>query len=147
MSQASRTWLTLVVLLGVGLGLGLYAWKGVYEPDEKQSKQKDVDERLFSPLKVDEKGADGAVAAVEFVKLRLTQGDEVTVLERDLGKGWKMTAPIAPEPPSRTQLDLVIELDRTVLVPCASRILASAAADPARPPPCPVPIRHRSLLI
>lgn len=88
MSQSTRTLLTLVVLLALGLGVGLYAWKVVYEGDEKETEVKKVDEHLFSPLKAGEKGR------VEFVKLKLTSGGETVVLERASGdEPWKMTAP------------------------------------------------------
>lgn len=94
MSQASRTLLMLVVLLAAGIGVGLYAWKGVYEGDEKATEVKNVDERLFSPLKAGEKQPDGGLPRYEFVKLKLTSGGQTTVLEREPGGGaWKMTAP------------------------------------------------------
>lgn len=96
MSQSARTLLVLVVLLAAGLGVGLYAWKGVYEGDEKQTEVKNVEERLFSPLKAGEKLPDGGLPHFEFVKLKLVTGGQTTVLERESGAAaWKMTAPVA----------------------------------------------------
>ena len=96
MTQAARTLLVLVVLLAAGIGVGLYAWKGVYEGDEKQTEVKNVEERLFSPLKAGEKLADGGLPRFEFVKLKLTAGGQTTVLERESREAaWKMTAPVA----------------------------------------------------
>jgi hypothetical protein len=89
-SQSTRTLLTLVVLLAAGVGVGLYAWKAVYEGDEKEEKKKDVDEHLF-PLA--EKGSDGGTPSVEFVKLKITSGTETTTLENDKS-GWKVVSPV-----------------------------------------------------
>lgn len=94
MNQMGRTLAVLVVLLAAGLAVGFYAWKGVYEADEKETKQKDVDEHLFMPTTSDERGADGSVASAEFVRVKVTSGPETTVLERDSGKEWKMTSPV-----------------------------------------------------
>ncbi len=95
MSQSTRLLVVFLSLFLVAGGVGLYAWKGVYEVEEKEAKQKDVDERLFAPLKADEKSPDGAVPQFEFVKVKLTTGGDTTVIERASGsEPWRMTAPL-----------------------------------------------------
>jgi len=95
MSQSTRLIVVFLALFVVAGGVGLYAWKGVYEVEEKETKQKDVEERLFAPLKAGEKGPDGGSPQFEFVKLKLTTGGETTVLERQSAADpWRITAPV-----------------------------------------------------
>ncbi|MBK7860624.1 MAG: DUF4340 domain-containing protein [Archangiaceae bacterium] len=106
MSQSARTLVMLVALLAVGLGVGLYAWKGVYEPEQKETKQKDVDEHLFPVLKLDERAVDGAVPRVEFVRLELTTSGQTSVLERESGSApWRMSQPFAGAGVDRIAVD------------------------------------------
>lgn len=94
MNQTSRLLLTVVGLLVVAGVVGLYAWKGVYEPDEKEAKVKETNEKLFSAQKAGEKNPDGGTATVEFSHLSITYQGETSVLEREPGGEWKMTAPV-----------------------------------------------------
>jgi hypothetical protein len=106
MSQSARTLMMLLGLLVVAAVIGLYAWKGVYEPEEKETKQKDLDEHLFPVLKADEKAIDGAVPPVEFVKLKIQSGSDITVLERaNANEPWKMVSPVAGAGVDRITVD------------------------------------------
>ena len=82
MTQANRTLLTVLALLVVGGGIGLYAWYGVFEADRKESEKKDHDDRLFMPSGAGEKKSDGGTVESEFVKLTVIAKGDTTVLER-----------------------------------------------------------------
>lgn len=92
MNQMKKTLLTLAGLLLVAGGVGLFAWKGVYETDEKSAQKKAAEERLFA---TGEGARDGGPKSLEFVKLTVTTGDETTVLERTPGAPWRITAPVS----------------------------------------------------
>jgi hypothetical protein len=94
MNQTSRLLLTVLGLLVVAGAVGLYAWKGVYEPDVKEAKVKETNEKLFSAGKADEKNHDGGTVSVEFSRVAITYQGETSVLERESGGEWKMTAPV-----------------------------------------------------
>lgn len=92
MSQIQKTLLSLVVLLAVAGGVGLYAYQGVHQADQKKAAQKDLEERLFAPDRA-ERSVDGGARA-DFVRLVVTAQGETTVLEREPGGPWRITAPI-----------------------------------------------------
>ncbi|MBL8957826.1 MAG: DUF4340 domain-containing protein [Myxococcaceae bacterium] len=95
MSQSNRIIVSFLVLLAIAGGVGFYAYKGVWQADEEDTKKKDVEERLFAPYKPGEKAADAGAASVDFVKLKLTLGGEASVLERASGADvWRLTAPV-----------------------------------------------------
>lgn len=94
MTQRNRTLAQMVVLAVVALGLGLFAYFGVHKSDEREAKQKDHDERLFSPQNVDEKDVDGGSAEAEFTKVTVNANGESTVVERAPGKLWRITSPV-----------------------------------------------------
>ena len=94
MSQANRTLLLLSGLTAAAIGIGLYAYYGVQQPDVRAEKVKDRNERLFEPVKVDERSGDGGFAKAEFVKVTVSAKGETTSLEREPGKEWKLTAPV-----------------------------------------------------
>jgi hypothetical protein len=93
MNQMQKTLATLVGLLVIAGGVGLYAWKSVYETDEKAARKKADDERLFA-LGSDERGKDAGAAKIEFRRVTVTAKDETTVLEREPGGPWRITAPV-----------------------------------------------------
>jgi hypothetical protein len=96
MTQIQKTLASLVVLLVVAGGLGLYAYKGIHEGDQKKAAQKDIDERLFAPDRAD-RSIDGGARA-DFLKLVVVAQGERTVLERTPGAEWRITAPITARP-------------------------------------------------
>ncbi|MDX2010093.1 MAG: DUF4340 domain-containing protein [Myxococcaceae bacterium] len=92
MSQIQKTLLSLVVLVAGAAGVGFYAYQGVHQADQKKAAQKDLEERLFAPDRV-ERSVDGGARA-DFVRLVVTAQGETTVLEREPGGPWRITAPI-----------------------------------------------------
>jgi hypothetical protein len=95
MRQTTRTLVSLAILLVAAGGVGLYAWRGVYQADQVDSAKKERDERLFSPPAPGEPGRDGGTASTTFVRLAITFEGTTTVLERQPGAPWRVTAPIA----------------------------------------------------
>lgn len=94
MNQMQKTLATLVGLLVLAGGAGLYAWKSVYEPDEKAARKKDDEERLFATGTSADRRKDAGPAKVEFRHLIVTTKGETTVLEREPGAAWRITAPV-----------------------------------------------------
>lgn len=94
MNQTRKILVQLLVLVLVAAGLGSYAWFGVFQKDQVEKKKKDHELRLFAPQKVDERQADGGIAAAAFVKLVVNvKGGGTTVVERE-GKDWFITSPV-----------------------------------------------------
>ncbi|MCA3016538.1 MAG: DUF4340 domain-containing protein [Myxococcaceae bacterium] len=93
MNQIQKTLLSLAALVAVAVGVGLYAWRGVHRADEKKAAQRDLDERLFAPDRV-ERSVDGGARA-EFVRLVVSTRGERTVLERAPGGAWRITEPLS----------------------------------------------------
>lgn len=93
MNQMKKTLVTLVGLLVVAGAVGLFAWKGVYEPDEKAAVKKDLDERLFGTSSA-AREKDAGAAKVDFVKLTVQSGSDTTVLERTPPGPWAIVAPV-----------------------------------------------------
>ena len=94
MTQTHRTLALLSGVTAVAIGLGFYAWVGVEQKDEHQARAKDVNERLFSPTKLDETNRDGGFPKAEFVKVTVTSGAETTTLTRVVGEDWRVIAPL-----------------------------------------------------
>ncbi|MBX7112722.1 MAG: DUF4340 domain-containing protein [Myxococcaceae bacterium] len=94
MSQAKKTVVTLLLLMGVTAGLGWFAYSGVYKKDEAEAEKKDHDNRLFAAEQLGEKTSDGGVPSSEFVKIAVTAKGETTVLERQPGHDWRITTPL-----------------------------------------------------
>lgn len=95
MRQTTRTLVSLAILLVAAGGVGLYAWRGVYQADQADSAKRERDERLFAPPAPGEPGRDGGTAPLTFVRLAVTFEDATTVLERQPGAPWRVTAPVA----------------------------------------------------
>lgn len=91
MSQSSRTLLGLAALLVVAGGIGLYAYKGVYQADQKAAQKKEHDERIFTTQEV----GDGGAPAAQFLTLSVTFGGETTRLTRQRGGPWRIVAPVS----------------------------------------------------
>jgi hypothetical protein len=94
MSQSAKTLVMMAVLLALAGGVGLYAYYGVYEKDATETKKKDHQSRLFAPQGLDEKTPDGGAPPAEFVKVSVTFSGQTTVLEREPGQPWRVTAPV-----------------------------------------------------
>lgn len=92
MNQMQKTLVTLGGLLAIAGGVALFAWKGVYEKDEKAAQKKALEERLFATDTPDRR--DAGAARIEFSRLTVTTKDETTVLERAPGQPWMITAPV-----------------------------------------------------
>lgn len=93
MNQMQKTLVSLIGLLLVAGGVALFAYKGVYEKDEKTAQKKSEDERLFA-TGAEARNKDAGAASVEFVKLTVTANGETTVLERAPGQRWRITSPV-----------------------------------------------------
>ena len=93
MNQMQKTLVALAGLLLVAGGVALFAYKGVYEKDEKTAQKKAQDERLFA-TGAEARSKDAGAATIEFVKLTVTTAGETTVLERESGRPWRITAPV-----------------------------------------------------
>ena len=107
MSQANRTLVLLAGLTAAAIGIGLYAYLGVQQPDVEKAKVKDRNERLFNPLKLDERAKDGGLPKTEFVRVTVTFKDETTTLTREPGKEWQITDPVQT-PADRLAIDQVV---------------------------------------
>lgn len=104
MSQNAKTLVTMLVLLVLAGGLGLYAYYGVYEKDAATTKKKDHESHLFAPETP--AGADAGTAP-DFVKLAITFDGKETVVEREPGKPWRVTAPVK-SPADKLVIDAAI---------------------------------------
>ena len=58
MNQMQKTLVMLGGLLVIAGGVALFAWKGVYEKDEKAAQKKAAEERLFATDQPEEGGRD-----------------------------------------------------------------------------------------
>lgn len=94
MNQMQKTLATLVALLVVAGAVGLFAWKRIYETDEKAARKRADEERLFVTDRAGERGKDAGLAKVEFRRLVVTAKDETTTLEREPGAPWRITSPV-----------------------------------------------------
>jgi hypothetical protein len=93
-NQQGRTLLLLGAVTVLAGAAGLYAWYGIEKKDEHEARAKDVNERLFAPTKLDEKGTDGGIPKAEFLKITVANGSETTVLTRVPGEEWKIASPL-----------------------------------------------------
>jgi hypothetical protein len=93
MKQTTRSLMQLGVMVLVAGALGLFAWKGVYQPDAKKAEQKAHEERVFDA----DPGApaDAGVAKLEFNRLLITAHGETTELERAAPGPWKIVRPVS----------------------------------------------------
>lgn len=107
MSQSSRTLLGLTVLLVVAGGVGLYAYKGVYQADQIAAQKKERDERIFTAQEV----GDGGAPASQFLTLSVTFGGETTRLTRQRGGPWRIVAPVSAKADKLVVDALVSELE------------------------------------
>jgi Domain of unknown function (DUF4340) len=106
-TQANRTLVTVLALLLLGGGFGLYAWYGVYEKDRVEAEKKDKDDRLFMPVGAGERRADGGTLGSDFVKLTVTAQGDTTVLERAAGQSWRIVSPVQA-PADKVVLDAMV---------------------------------------
>lgn len=93
MNQMTKTLVMLGALAVIAGGIGLYAWKGVYEKDEKAAQKKAFDERLFSTERLG--GRDAGAAEVDFHRVVVKAKGETTVLEHVKGQPWRITEPVS----------------------------------------------------
>lgn len=94
MSQSAKLLTQLGVFLLLALGIGGYAYFGVFKKDRDAARQKDHDLRLFAPQKLDEKQLDGGSPPARFTRAVVTFDGETTELEREDGEGWKLVKPV-----------------------------------------------------
>lgn len=107
MSQSSRTLLGLAALLIVAGGIGLYAWKGVYQADQEAAQKKERDERIFTTRKT----VGGEAPAAQFLTLTVTFGGETTRLTRQRGGPWRIVAPVSAKADTLVVDALVSQLE------------------------------------
>ncbi len=88
MSQLGKNALWMGVMAAVAAGLGLYAWLGVKEPEERAEKKKAAEERLISA------DADGKATELEFTRVTLEAQGGSTTLERSEDGTWRIVAPV-----------------------------------------------------
>lgn len=94
MSQTSKLLTQLGVFLLIALGVGGYAYFGIFQKDRDDARKKDHDLRLFAPQKLDEKQADGGSPHANFTRAVVTFNGETTELEREDGAGWRVVKPV-----------------------------------------------------
>nr|WP_225937977.1 DUF4340 domain-containing protein [Myxococcus sp. RHSTA-1-4] len=76
--------------------MGLYAWFGVKEPEEREAERKEVSEKLFAAHEAGEQGTDGgAPPAPVFTRLTVKAHGGTTELTREKDGTWKVTAPVS----------------------------------------------------
>jgi hypothetical protein len=94
MNQMQKTLVTLGGLLLVAAGVGLFAYKGVVQEDERAAKKKAMAERLFANDDTERK-PDAGEAKIDFRKVTVTAKGETTVLEKASPDAqWRITSPI-----------------------------------------------------
>ncbi len=92
MNQSSKLLLQLGVFLVLAIGIGSYAYFGVFKKDQAATRQKDHELRLFAPQKLDEK-VDGGSPPANFTRVVVNFDGETTELEREEGV-WKVVKPV-----------------------------------------------------
>lgn len=107
MSQTNRTLALLSGVTAVAIALGLYAFVGVHQKDEHDARVKDLNERLFSPTRLDETSRDGGFAKIEFRKVTVTSRGETTTVTREPGQEWRVVAPLQT-PADKIAIDQVV---------------------------------------
>lgn len=107
MRQTTRTLVTMLVLVLLGGGIGLYAYFGVHEKDRKADEKKEHDDHLFTPYTLGEKLKDGGIPPVEFTALSLTANGQTTSLTRRPGEPWRIVTPVQA-PADKLVLDSVV---------------------------------------
>ncbi|MCI0572019.1 MAG: DUF4340 domain-containing protein [Myxococcaceae bacterium] len=94
MSQARRSLLTLAVLTAGSLGLALFAWLGVKEPDKASAERKVVEQKLFATQGPGERAADGGEPVpARISRITVQAKGDTTTLERTEA-GWRVAAPV-----------------------------------------------------
>jgi hypothetical protein len=93
--QTQKSLLTLLAATAAAVGLGLYAYFGVKEPEKKEAVRKEQAEKLFATEAPGEKPAPGAAtAAPVFTQLTVQAKGVTTTLERQ-GDTWRLTSPVS----------------------------------------------------
>ncbi|MFZ5470725.1 MAG: DUF4340 domain-containing protein [Myxococcota bacterium] len=115
MKQTTKTLLSLLALFAIAGGLGLYAYFGVLQGDERAEKKKAVEEKLFAVEKVDERTVDAGALQPEFVHVKVTAKGETSVLEREDGGEWRLVAPVKGKVDKLTVDQLVSQLQTAKL--------------------------------
>jgi hypothetical protein len=88
----------LVTLLAAALvtgGLGLYAYFGVMQPEEKEAQRKEAEEKVFAVHAPGERGTDGGAPAdpvFTWLSVELPQGKTVMELKDNT---WRVTSPVS----------------------------------------------------
>ena len=96
MRQSTRTLLTLVALLALAGGVGLYAWKGVYAEDQAKADRTEHELKAISSRPLGAALApDAGEPPLDFTRLAVTVEGQPSVLERDPAGAWRLTAPVA----------------------------------------------------
>ncbi|MFP2924259.1 DUF4340 domain-containing protein [Pyxidicoccus sp. 3LG] len=126
MKQAQKNLVTLLALTVAAAGLGLYAWYGVKEPEEREAERKESNEQLFAAHEAEARGEDGgAPAAPVFTKLTVKASSETTELVREQDGTWKVTAPVA----ARAEQNAVETITRTLGSSRFSSVVEEAPTD------------------
>ncbi|WP_224368411.1 DUF4340 domain-containing protein [Hyalangium versicolor] len=95
MRQTEKTLFTLIAVAVAAGGLGLYAWFGVKEPEEKEVQRKEQTEKIFATSEPGEQPKNaGTPAAPVFTQLTVQAKGVTATLERQ-GDTWRLTSPVS----------------------------------------------------
>ena len=95
MNAQQKNLVTLLAATVVAGGLGLYAYFGVMQPEEKEAQRKEAEEKVFAVHAPGERGTDGGAppdAVFTSLTVELPQGKTVMELEDNT---WRVTSPVS----------------------------------------------------
>lgn len=95
MNAQQKNLVTLLAATVVAGGLGLYAYFGVMQPEEKEAQRKEAEEKVFAVHPSGERGTDGGAPAEPVftsITLELPWGKTVMELEDNT---WRITSPVS----------------------------------------------------
>ncbi len=93
MNAATRSMVVSLGGLAVAGGLVAWAFYGVHQGEEQETKRKEVADRIFSAVAAVEKAPDGGSPDISFSSLEVRAKGEVTRLEKKDGR-WQVVMPL-----------------------------------------------------
>ncbi|WP_375772487.1 DUF4340 domain-containing protein [Archangium gephyra] len=95
MNVQQKNLVTLLAVTLVAGGLGLYAYFGVVQPEQKEAQRKAAEEKVFAVQTPEEPGTDGGAPpepVFTWISVEVPQGKTVMELKDDT---WRITAPVS----------------------------------------------------